>query len=104
MRASGLKPLRVPIPGDQMTVDFNVNTIIQDSVKRLNDLLAILQEQEAQVAALEAGHLRDRAMESPEALAAIVERARALAGQSPLKASLDGKRWDADENRWIGMD
>lgn len=82
MKASDLNPLLVfrPTPGDKVDVD-EIAANIAVCQMQLNDLLAILQDQEERLAALEAGHLRDRALESPEAIQYLVERARALMGQ-----------------------
>jgi hypothetical protein len=54
---------------------------LNEARARLNDLLAILQKQEQRTEALEAGHLFDRALESPTAIAEILQRARELVGQ-----------------------
>jgi hypothetical protein len=83
MRASDLKPLKMPVDGVLEGAPYggNSKSAWEEERGRLNDLLAILQEQEEEILSLEAGHLRDRALESPEALADIVKRARMLMGQ-----------------------
>jgi hypothetical protein len=70
----------MPTTGDP----FDPNEVaaqIAVTQQRLNDLLAILREQERRTEALEAGHLFDRALESPTAVAEILRRARELVGQ-----------------------
>jgi hypothetical protein len=63
MRASDLKPLHVPREGE---IGVTVETVLTGAIERLNDLLAILQEQEQRIAS--PGHGPDCLCETPGCL------------------------------------